>query len=288
MHLSASKTAWIDEANPKIAIGLLVPAIAQAIVIAGAGVVLFFAPTLGHDIWGWELAPFNTRFLGGIYLAALADFAALTVVRRWTLARLVMPMDLVFMSVILAVSLAYFDHFKWERPVTWAWFAIFVSVPIYAAYFLWRFRRFWAVAPAVSRRQSPLVRLGLSAAALPLAGYGAGMLIAPGTLTRFWPWSIDAFHGRVYSAIFLTLALASAIVSRAATSVELGTLGLTCVALGVLEPIGLIVVDADVGKVDWSGSGTWVWIAMFAAILGYGVGLCAVSLRQQHPYRVQL
>jgi hypothetical protein len=252
-------------------------------VIAGAGVVLFFAPTLGHHIWGWELTPFNTRFLGAIYLAALVDFVALTVVRRWALARLVMPMDLLFMSVILVVSLAYVGRFKWERPVTWAWFAIFVSVPIYAAYFLWRFRRFWGVAPPVSHRQSTLVRLGLIAAALPLAGYGVGLLTAPGTMTAFWPWSIDAFHGRVYSAIFLTLALAAAIVSRAPTPINLGTLGLTCVALGALEPIGLLVVDADVDKVNWSGSGTWGWIAIFAAMLAYGVVLSGLSLRQENP-----
>jgi hypothetical protein len=273
----------MDEANPRIAIRPLVPAIAQGIVIAGAGIVLFFAPTLGHDIWGWELTPFNTRFLGAIYLAALVDFIALAVVRRWAPARLVMPMDLLFMSIILVVSLAYVDRFKWERPVTWAWFAIFVAVPVYAGSFVWRFRRIWTVGPDVSRRPSATLRLGLRAAVLPLAGYGAAMLVVPGTVTGFWPWPIDAFHARIYSAIFLTLALAAAIASRATTAIELATLGLTCVALGALEPIGLVVVDADVGKVDWSATGTWVWIAMFAAILGFGLALSAASLRQSRP-----
>jgi hypothetical protein len=183
------------------------------------------------------------------------------------------------MSVVLVVSLAYVDRFKWERPVTWAWFAIFVSVPVYAAYFLWRLRREPARSP---RSRTTRVRLALMGPALLLAGYGVGMLAAPGTLTAFWPWSIDGFHGRVYSAIFLTLGLAPAIVARGAAPTEVATLGATCVALGALQPIGLLVVDADVGKVDWSSSETWAWIAMFVAIFAYGLVLSAVSIRREN------
>jgi hypothetical protein len=52
-------------------------------------------------------------------------------------------------------------------------------------------------------------------AGLPLAGYGVGLLASPATVTGFWPWPIDAFQCRIYSAIFLTLALASALAARA-------------------------------------------------------------------------
>ena len=273
----SSRPGSTGASDARISIPLLVPAIAQGVVIAGAGVVLFFTPTVAHDIWGWELAPFNTRFLGAIYLAALVDFVALAALRRWALARLVIPMDFLFMSLILVVSLIYVDRFKWERPVTWAWFAIFVSVPIYTAYFLWRMR---GSTPA-PQRPSPRLRFGLISAALLLAGYGVALLAAPSTSTAFWPWSIDAFHGRVYSAIFLTLALAAAIESRSAGPIELATFGLTCVALGVLEPIGLLVVDADVDTVDWSSSGTRAWISMFAALLAYGLIVSAASLRRR-------
>jgi hypothetical protein len=252
-------------------------------VIAGAGIVLFFAPTLANDIWGWELTPFNTRFLGAIYLAAIVDFAVLAVVRRWVPARLVMPMDLVFTSIILVVSLSYLDQFKWERPVTWAWFVIFVTVPLYSAYFLWRFRRLSIMAPAApsSHSWSKRARLGLRGSALALAVYGVGMLAAPATFAGFWPWPVDGFHGRVYSAIFVSLAVAGAIVSGAPASLELATLGLTCVALGALEPIGLLVVDSHASSVDWSSAGTLAWIAMFAAILVYGLALAAASLRRE-------
>ena len=270
------------QANPRIALVLLVPAFVQGLVIAGAGVVLFFAPTTGRDIWGWDLTPFNTRFLGAIYLAALVDFVALAVARRWIPARLVLPMDLLFMSVVLLVSLAYVDRFKWERPVTWAWFFIFVSVPIYAAAFLWRFRSLWSADRAPGQRPSRRARLMLAVAALLLAGYGVGLVIAPETVTGFWPWPIDGFHGRVYSAIFLSLALACVLVARASSSLELATLGVTCAVLGALEPLGLLVVDADVDKVDWAAPGTWAWIAMFGALLVFGLALAGASLRREN------
>jgi hypothetical protein len=263
---------------------LLVPWLVQGLVIGGAGAVLFFAPDTGHDIWGWELTPFNTRFLGAIYLAALVPFLAFALVRRWTFARLVVPMDLLFMSVVLAVSLAYADRFKWERPVTWAWFLIFVSVPVYTAYLVVRLRTIRPAAPEPPRSN---VRLGLRAATIPLAGYGIGLLVAPATVTSFWPWAIDGFHGRVYSAIFVTLALAAVIAARGSSPVDLATLALTLVVLGALQPIGIAVVDAGVDKVDWSAAGTWIWIAMFAAMVVVGIAL-AVTARvrvQPPPFR---
>lgn len=278
--MKAPLSEFYENANPSIRIGLLVPAMAQGVVIAAAGIVLFFAPTTGHDIWGWELTPFNTRFLGAIYLAALVDFVALAAVRRWQPARLVMPMDLLFMSVVLLVSLGYVDRFNWERPVSWAWFVIFGFVPVYAAYFLLQLRRLWRVALGAP---SPALRAALLGAAVPLAVYGMGLLASPGRFAAFWPWPVDAFHARVYSAIFLTLALAAVIASQGVAPIELATLGLTCAVLGALEPIGLVVVDADLNKVDWSSAGTLGWVAMFAAMFVYGLGLSAASRRREHP-----
>jgi hypothetical protein len=107
------------------------------------------------------------------------------------------------------------------------------------------------------------------------------MLAAPETVAGFWPWPVDAFHGRVYSGMFLALALAATIVSVAPTFLELTTLGLTCVSLGALEPIGLLVVDSHANSVDWSSAGTLAWIAMFAAIFVYGLALSAAGLRRE-------
>ena len=266
-----------DSANPRVPAHLLLSMIVEAGVLAGAGIVLFFAPGPAHDIWGWELTPFNTRFLAAVYFASLVAVAALILVRRSAPARLVVPMVFVFTAVVLVVSLVYVSDFTWERPVTWAWFLIFVSVPADAAYFLWKSRR--AHVP-VSRPVARRVRLGLLAVAAAGAGYGIGLLSAPGTMTSFWPWPIDAFHGRLYSAVFFTLAVGAAVVARGAAPVELATLGFTWAVLGVAQPIGLLVVDADTNRVDWTRAGTWGWIAIFLATLLIGVALTAAGRRR--------
>jgi hypothetical protein len=251
--------------------------IVEAGVLAGAGIVLFFAPGLAHDIWGWELTPFNTRFLAAVYFASLVAVAALILVRRLAPARLVVPMVFVFTAVVLVVSLVYVRHFIWERPVTWAWFLIFVAVPADAAYFLWTLRR--ARAP-VSRPVMRPMRLGLLAVAVPCVAYGIGLLAAPGTMTSFWPWPIDSFHGRLYSAVFFTLAVGAVVVALGASPVELVTLGLTWAVLGVFQPIGLLVVDADTNRVEWSRAGTWGWLAIFFATFLIGAALTAAGLRR--------
>ncbi len=43
------------------------------LVIVGGG--LFFFPTFSQPRWLWPLAPFNTRFLGAIYLTALVSLS---------------------------------------------------------------------------------------------------------------------------------------------------------------------------------------------------------------------
>jgi hypothetical protein len=268
----------------RIPVALLAIAVVHAVVIAGAGIVLFFAPTTSNDIWGFELTPFNTRFLGAIYLAALAPYVVLLVVRRWIPARIVMVMAFPFALTVLVVSIAYADRFLWGRPVAWGWFGVYASITLYAGYFLWRFGR--APRPLATSTRSRVARAGLICVALALVIYGAGLLAAPETFAGFWPWPIDAFAGRLYSGIFLALASGATLVAVKPGPLEEATLGLTCAAFGALGPIGLAVVDADVGTVDWSNAGTWAWIGMFAALCVYGLGLGGASLlRERGPPR---
>jgi hypothetical protein len=265
--------------NERIPVALLAIAVVHALVIAGAGIVLFFAPTTSNDIWGFELTPFNTRFLGEIYLAALAPYIVLLVVRRWIPARIVMVMAFPFALTVLVVSIAYADRFLWGRPVAWGWFGVYASISVYAGYFLFRFGR-TPGSPTASAR-SRVARVSLICVALALVTYGAGLLVAPETFAGFWPWSIDAFNGRLYSGIFLALASGAMLVALQPVPLEQATLGLTCAVFGVLGPIGLAVVDANVGTVDWSSAGTWAWVGMFATLCVYGLGLSGASLLRE-------
>lgn len=263
-----------SEGNPGITLLLRLFTVVEMIVLAVAGFSLLFLPGWAHRVWPWELTPFNTRFLGCIYLASLVSIASLVVIARWAPARLVAPMILAFTTTILVVSIVNTGRFE-DRLSTIGWWIIFIITPLMSAYFLWRYRR---MPPALASGTSRVLSSILALESLATGIYGALLVAAPAWLTSFWPWSIDAFHGRLYSAVFLTIALGSYLVLRRAAPNELATLGATQVTLGLSAIAGLVIVDADVQKVDWTAAGTWVWIAGFAMLALAGIWLIARGL----------
>jgi hypothetical protein len=84
---------------------------------------------------------------------------------------------------------------------------------------------------------------------------------------------VDDFHARLYSAIFLTLAVAGLAVSRVAAPVELLLVGLTQLTLGFFSILGLVLADISEDTVDWSAIGTWIWVGGFGIIMVAGAAL---------------
>ena len=197
------------------------------VLLVGAG--LFFVPDLVKPRWPWPLAPFNARFLGSFYLAEMVAMVALLVWNRWSPARMILVMAFVFTLVVTATSLANLDLFNFGRKASWIWFAVYAGSAIVAGLFLWNARGTPPVAAAVSgagwRRTFQLE-------AVVLALYGLGLLILPATFSAFWPWKIDAFHAQTYSAIFITAATGTWLISSHAPREELVALGAAQLALG--------------------------------------------------------
>ena len=98
-------------ADPRVTTLLLAVTGVEALVLFGAGVGLVVQPAVIGSIWPWPLTPFNAAFLGAVYSASLVSAAALTVIGRWSPARIVVPMILVFTTIVLIVSLAYLGRF---------------------------------------------------------------------------------------------------------------------------------------------------------------------------------
>jgi hypothetical protein len=80
-------------------------------------------------------------------------------------------------------------------------------------------------------------------------------------------------HSRLYSAIFVTVAVASLAISRVASPIELLLVGLTFLVGGAFSILGLVLVDASEDTVDWTVLGTWVWIGAFAVLFVSGLAL---------------
>ncbi|MBW4635018.1 MAG: hypothetical protein KME30_24895 [Iphinoe sp. HA4291-MV1] len=265
--------------NPRITPVLQIVTGAEVFILSVAGVVLFCLPELSRYRWVWQITPFNSHFLGAVYLTALVPTVMLVVVRRRKAARMVLPMQLTFTTILLLVSLLYLENFNFQRRITWGWFLLYTIIPLTSAYHLWLYRR---LPPIESTFVSPRWRFFLRVQGILLTLYGVGLLLVPSTFTAFWLWKVDNFHSQMYSSVFLTLAIGAFLLSRVALYLELFTLGLTELVLGLLEILGVAIADAKLHKVNWFIPGTWLWISIFAILFISGVAMIWQSCKRNN------
>src|SRR5689334_1775020 len=93
------------ETNPPINRLLRAVTAVEALVLLVAGGGLFLLPAVLRPLWPWTLPPFNAAYLGAVYLASLTAAALVVWSGRWSPARVVVPMILLFTAAVLAVSL---------------------------------------------------------------------------------------------------------------------------------------------------------------------------------------
>lgn len=253
----------------------------EALILLAAALMLFCFPLWEGRRWPWELTPYNTVFLGGIYWAAVAVLTVQLLVRRWAPARIVQPLVLTFSLVLLLVSLGYGEQFDWQRRLVKAWFGVYTLVPLGSALAVWSYRDRHPATP-VERPQR--ARTVLRIKAFILGGYAMGLLVWPSLTTAFWPWPINAFHARLYSAIFLATALGNGLLSRSAAAVELLVLGLAELLLGALPLWGVVNLDRVVGAIDWSLPGGWLWLALLGGWAIAGADLIRQAFRWRRQW----
>ena len=253
---------------------MLVSASIVLLLLVGGG--LFFFPDFLSTLWLWPLTPFNLRFLGAIYLTSLIALVNLVLARQDTLIRLIVPMMWVFTTVVLLVSCLHLEQFAASRRATDIWFWLYVVDCVGASYYLGFFRQ----QSFAGLRQLPRAwSVGLGIQAGLLGAYGLGLLLFPATTGSSWSWSLDTFHARLYSAIFLAGAMGSALLSRRAKAIECQALGVIQVTFSVLVLAGVWVVDRAGSKIDWSLTHNWIWLGMMLLFGIGGLGLIHQSQR---------
>ena len=247
--------------------------IVESIVVGVTATVLFFLPSVGNAIWAWAIPPFNSRYVGAIYFAAFLPLVIFAISGRWSPGRLVLWMIFAFTTSIGLVMLIHIPNFDWGRPATYAFWFLYIFLPFNSAFFIYRLRDLKVAGGKNIAASWQTLLLGIT---IVLGLYGIGLLIMPETLTAFWPWTIDAFHGRIYAATFITPAVGAWLIYKQSTVSERLVLGLTLLALGVLSIIGVIWTSATVPaarQIDYSSLGTWVFFGMNIASGLAGLGL---------------
>src|SRR5690242_10841554 len=89
--------------------------IVVVIVLFGGGLLVL--PGVVQPQWPWAITPFNSAFLGGVYLSEMVLVLTLVAINRWSPGRLIIPMSLCFVLVITVVSLLSSSQFgsgKWS------------------------------------------------------------------------------------------------------------------------------------------------------------------------------
>ncbi len=245
------------------------------LIISGGG--LFFFPGLIDDLWPWPLTPFNARSLGAVYLAAAVSVTLMVLIDRWDPARTILSTILGFTSIVLIISLIEMDRFDLGLPGSWGWFLLYIILPINCIYQLWRSRNEPTDMTMRLGSAWPVVLWGSAGL---FGAYTAGLLIAPRAFTGFWPWPVDDFHGRMYSAAFLSAAIGFYCVARHRRPIDMFAIGITHVFAGMLPIVGLLIVDASRDVLVWSDGGLWLWSSAFAGLSVLGAAMVARSRRE--------
>ncbi|MEL6333856.1 MAG: hypothetical protein AAFQ76_14845 [Cyanobacteria bacterium J06626_26] len=256
--------------TPQLPVLFLTLVLASIVLLTLVGGGLFFFPDFFGSLWVWPLTPFGLRFLGAIYLTALVALVSLVLAERAALIRLIVPMIWVFTTVVLLVSCLHLEQFVASRRATDIWFWLYFVDCVGASYYLGYFRQ---QSVAGLRRLPRAWSVGLGMQAGLLGVYGLGLLIFPETTGSSWSWPLDTFNARVYSAIFLTGAVGSALLSQRAKAIECRALGVVQTTFSVLVLVGVWVVDSVSNKIDWSLGSNLVWLTMMALFGIVGLGL---------------
>lgn len=244
------------------------------------GSTLFFAPDFIGPRWPWQIAkfPFNERFLGAIYLSEMFAILMVVVINRWTPARVIMPMAITFSVVVTLVSFIHLDKFDFNRVAGWAWFVVYILPPLVWGYYYLRYRH---LPPRGAVATSPGWRTYLYTEGAIVGLYGLLLLVLPATFGTIWPWKVDDFHLRVYSSLFLVLAIGAFIMARQAAAIEFRLVGLGQVLLGLTCISSVIWVDSAVHKVNWANPAIYIWFGGFALLALAGAVMMLHSQRMR-------
>lgn len=269
--------------NPTIPSFLHLVTAVECSVVLTAAILLFFFPRISENWWAWMIPPYNSRFVGAIYFAAFIPLLILWLNRRWVPGRLVLWLIFLFTTSVMLAMFIHWDSFIWSRLSTYLVFwPLYIFLPVNSALHLYWYRHV-VVPPAVPL---PTVwRSVLFGMALFLGGYGLGLLVAPESLTGFWLWPVDAFHGRLYASAFLTPALGCWWLAHyGETPAEDLVMGLNLLVGGFLTLIGTLFTSLSVPpdrQVNLLLPGAWFFILMFSSsgLAGLALTVRAKSIR---------
>jgi hypothetical protein len=251
-----------------------------------AGVSTFVFADRTDDLFAWTIQPpLTAAFMGAGYWATIALVVLAARAPTWEHARIAFPSTTLFALLVLGATALHFDRFHQGRPITWAWIAIYIAVPVLLAFFGLREARRKGHRLVRTARMPlwALVLLGTQAAVMvPL---GVALFAAPETFDMVWPWPLTPLTGRVVGAWLVGLGLGAAHSALERDWLRARPAAATAMLFGALELVALARYSETV---DWGDGRTLGYVTMLGFMLalgGVGVasGLAATHEAQARP-----
>jgi hypothetical protein len=188
----------------------LLPAVRRAampilVLTISNGVFLFGTPNLAETWYAWVIKPpLSAAFMGTGYLIGMVGILlTLFVIRSWQSVLIAVNAFFALSVLHVLVTLLHADRFRWDYPLTWAWIAVYSSIPLGIVASHRRQRRnrsHHPSQPASSRSGFDLERAILFALGVGVLIVSAGLFIAPLEVGGVWAWTLTPLTARITSS----------------------------------------------------------------------------------------
>jgi hypothetical protein len=243
-----------------------------------AGLQLFVLSERTEEFFAWTIdVPLTAAFLGAGYWASVAYEWIAARQPLWANARIAVPSVFTFTSLTLVATLLHLDLFHFDqsfslitRIVTWAWIAIYMSVPVFMAATFAKQMRMPGRDPARAERMPKPIALVLLVHAILLSAFGSWLFIAPERSLSLWPWPLTPLTGRAVGAWLLGLGVAAAHARWENDRRRVRAAAVGYIVIGVLQGIALTRFPDSVA---WSEPQSAVYLAVLGSMIVVGVAV---------------
>lgn len=230
---------------------------------------MLFNPAKYGPGWFWPLKPFNVRFLGFFYLAEVCAALVFIWKNYCSPGRFVISASMLFTGYATLISALYIHEFN--HATMWkiyGWFIVYGGSFLITSAFFYLYRTCESRADIVLSTNLRNIIYGYI---ILMLVHSIGLIVMPEQFSATcWPWPLDQYNGRFYAAIGIIIIYSMYYLLSGAHHLDYLTVGVVMTIFGLGAIAGLIIVDAQVHKINWGGFNTAFWLVTTgsSAVLG--------------------
>jgi hypothetical protein len=266
----------IFQADPlRLSKGMRFILLAASILVLTAGLDLTLLTEQTATSFAWTIqSSMTAAFLGAGYLASfLLEFLAYRE-KTWANARVAVPSVFLFTTLTLVATLLHLDKFHFYSPVSSAivaaylWLAIYIAVPIAMLILLIYQIRLQGATPKRKATLHTWMRFILATQGTIMMVIGIILFLFPSIGLTFWPWALTPLTSRAIGAWLIGIGVIALHMTWENDYHRNRIAYISYAALGILQVVSLV---RYAGEVNWSTSGSWIYLFLVISIILTGL-----------------